>query len=401
MKKLLTISLMAAAVCTLASCSKTEITPAAANSQTIGFTPLNGKFSTKAMIDDTAYKTSDPTFGTFAYYLPKGKTWQANMTDAELYIPISEVSYLSSVSTWSTATPYYWPKTGGLTFFSYSPYKYQETAYADTELDIKPLDDKDGFTLAYDVDIHQDTDFMVADIAENKTENGTNGGYKGVPTVFHHKLTQIVGINFLTVGKDATTGELVEKDYAHGNDGSTKPYEAGDVVFKLKKVTVNDLYTQCTYGYTNTTSASGITDGWYPDYYEPKDYTWYDKSSAPEQFSGNTKFNLTYKTYDSSRNSYLLILPQYLSDPKGTIVPAVNPSITIEYQVLTYTSATAHATENVSETIYLYNVHNKANAIEMNKKITYTFKINLEDRRIYWAPSIIDWETEDSFTATI
>ena len=400
MKKLLTISLMAAAVCTLASCSKTEITPAAADSQTIGFTPLNGKFSTKAMIDDTAYKTSDPTFGTFAYYLPKGKTWQGNMADAELYIPISEVSYLDAVSTWSTATPYYWPKTGGLTFFSYSPYKYQEAGSTET-LAIEALTGNDGIQLAYDVDAHQDTDFMVADIAEDKTENGTNGGYKGVPTVFHHKLTQIVGINFLTVGKDATTGELVEKDYAYGDNGDTAPYKAGDVVFKLKKVTVNDLCTKGLYGYTNTTATTGITDGWYPDYTTPKSYTWYDKSSAPEQFSGNTKFNLTYKTYDSSRNSYLLILPQFLSDPKGAIVPAVNPSITIEYQVLTYTGATAHATENVSETIYLYNVHNKAGAIEMNKKITYTFKINLEDRRIYWAPSIIDWENEDSFTATI
>ncbi len=400
MKKLLTFSLMAAAVCALASCSKTEITPAAANSQTVGFTPLNGKFSTKAMIDGTAYKTSDPTFGTLAYYLPKDKNWQDNMDEAELYVPISEVSYLSSASTWSTATPYYWPKTGSLTFFSYSPYKYQEAGSTET-LAIEALSGNDGIQIeGYNVDAHQDTDFMVADIAKDKTANETNGGYKGVPTVFRHKLSQIVGINFLTVGEDAS-GNLVEKDYAYGDNGGSAPYKAGDVVFKLKKVTVNDLCTTGIYGYTNTTATTGITDGWYPDYTSPKTYTWYDKSSAPEQFTGNTKFNLTYKTHDSSRNSYLLILPQYLSDPKGTIVPAVNPSITIEYQVLTYTSDSAYATENVSETIYLYNVHNKASAIEMNKKITYTFKINLEDRRIYWAPSIIDWESEDSFTATI
>ena len=392
---------MAAAVFTIASCSKTEISQAAADTQTVGFTPLNGKFSTKAMIDGTAYKTSDPTFGTLAYYLPKGKTWQDNMADAKLYVPISEVGYLDAASTWSTATPYYWPKTGGLTFFSYSPYKYQEAGSTET-LAVEALTGNDGFQLEYDVDAHQDTDFMVADIAKDKTANETNGGYKGVPTVFHHKLTQIVGINFLTVGKDAS-GNLVEKDYANGDNGDTAPYKAGDVVFKLKKVTVNNLCTTGLYGYTNTNAAdaSNITDGWYPDYSAPKSYTWYDKSSAPEQFSGNTKFNLTYKTYDSSRNAYLLILPQYLYDPKGKIVPTVNPSITIEYQVLTYTSATAYATENVSETIYLYNVHNKAAAIEMNKKITYTFKINLEDRRIYWAPSIIDWEEENAFTATI
>ena len=212
------------------------------------------------MIDGATYKSTDPTFGTLAYYLPKGKTWLANMADAELYIPISEVSYLSSVSTWSTATPYYWPKTGSLTFFSYSPYKYKEAGSTET-LAVEALTGNDGFQLEYDVDAHQDTDFMVADIAKDKTANETNGGYKGVPTVFRHKLTQIVGINFLTVGKDAS-GNLVEKDYANGDNGDTAPYKAGDVVFKLKKVTVNNLCTTGLYGYTNTNAAdaSDITD---------------------------------------------------------------------------------------------------------------------------------------------
>ncbi len=399
MKRVSVILALAVAVL-FVGCTKNEVAPVDGELQSVGFSPLAGKHSTKATVDGTDYKTSDPTFGTFAYFLEKGKTWNANMADAQLYIPVSEVSYFSSISTWTTAVPYYWPKQGSLTFFAYSPYKYQEAAYSSTALAVEFLTGNDGFQIEnYDVDAHQDTDFMVADFAQNKTANETNGGYKGVPVVFHHKLSQIVAINFLTVGEDAS-GNLVEKDYAHGNDGSTKPYEAGDVVFKLKKVTVNKLCTTGIYGYTTTTASTGITDSWYPDYSAPKSYIWYDKSSAPEQFSGNTKFNLTYQSYDSSRNAYLLILPQYLYDPKGSIVPAVNPSITIEYQVLTYTSATTYATENVSETIYLYNVHNKAGSIEMNKKITYTFKINLEDRRIYWAPSVVDWESQ-TFTAEI
>lgn len=58
--------------------------------------------------------------------------------------------------------------------------------------------------------------------------------------------------------------------------------------------------------------------------------------------------------------------------------------------MLTYSDATNFSTENVTEDIYLYNIH--SGAIDMNKKITYNFKINLEDRKIYWAPSVADWD---------
>lgn len=60
--------------------------------------------------------------------------------------------------------------------------------------------------------------------------------------------------------------------------------------------------------------------------------------------------------------------------------------------MLTYSDATNHSTEDVSEDVYLYNIHNNASAIDMNKKITYNFKINLENNKIYWAPSVADWE---------
>ena len=42
-------------------------------------------------------------------------------------------------------------------------------------------------------------------------------------------------------------------------------------------------------------------------------------------------------------------------------------------------------------------------AIAMNKKITYTIKIDLDNNgqtRIYWAPSVVDWEDE-AYSTTI
>ena len=405
MKKVLTAAILAVTTCAFIGCTKNEVKSISDNPQAVRFLPLNGKHSTKVMVNGTTYPADLP-FGTLAYYLPSGN-WNANMANATLYIPISKVvnkSGATSGNAWEVeGKEYYWPKSGSLTFFAYSPFSYQEPNGG--ELAIESLSGNDGIQIVdYDVDAHQDTDFMVADIAKDKKANEDQPGsslYNGVPVVFRHKLSQIVGINFQTVitSTTATGTALVEHDYAHGHSEIAGDLEAGDIVFKLKKVEVRNLYTKGTYGYTHTNAAS-VTDDWMT-HAEKKDYHWFDKETAPEAFAGNTKFNLTYKTYKATRNDYLLILPQALktSAPTITTPAAEDPLIHIEYQVLTYSDNIHYSTEEVSEDVYLYNIHNSASAIEKNKKITYNFKINLEDRKIYWAPSVERWEdlTPDDF----
>lgn len=398
MKKVLPAAILAVTTCAFIGCTKNEVRSISDNPQAVRFLQLNGKYSTKGMVDGPTYPDNLP-FGTLAYYLPSGN-WNTNMADATLYIPISKVvnkSGATSGSVWEVdEKEYYWPKSGGLTFFAYSPFSYQEAG--GSNLVIEPLQGNDGIQIVdYDVDAHQDTDFMVADIAKDKKANEANPGsslYTGVPVVFRHKLSQIVGINFQTVitSTTATGTALVEHDYAHRHSEIAGNLEAGDIVFKLKKVEVRNLYTKGTYGYTDT-KADPVTDHWMT-LDEKKDYTWFNKETAPEAFAGNTKFNLTYKTDDATRNDYLLILPQALktSAPTITTPAAEDPLIHIEYQVLTYSDNIHFSTENVSEDVYLYNIHKSANAIEMNKKITYNFKINLADRKIYWAPSVADWD---------
>lgn len=397
MKKVLTAAILAVTTCAFIGCTKNEVKSISDNPQAVRFLPLNGKHSTKGMADGTTYPADLP-FGTLAYYLPSEKNWDANMADATLYIPISKVenkTQAASGSVWEVdGKEYYWPKSGGLTFFAYSPFSYQEAGGSD--LVIEGLSGNDGIQIVnYDVDAHQDTDFMVADIAKNKTANEANPGsslYTGVPVVFRHKLSQIVGINFQTVitSTTATGTALVEHDYAHGHSESAGDLKAGDIVFKLKKVEVRNLYTKGTYGYTHTNTAS-VTDDWMT-HAEKKNYHWFDKETAPEAFADNKTFNLTYKTHKATRNDYLLILPQPLITPGTTTPKTTDPLIHIEYQVLTYSDDIHYSTENVSEDVYLYNIHKSANKIDMNKKITYNFKINLADRKIYWAPSVEDWE---------
>lgn len=395
MKKVLTAAILAVTTCAFIGCSKNEVRSISDNPQAVRFLPLNGKHSTKVMVDGTTYPEDLP-FGTLAYYLPSGN-WDANMADATLYIPISKVenkTNATSGSAWEVERKtYYWPKNGSLTFFAYSPFSYAEGGDLAVTAITSPAND--GIQIVdYDVDAHQATDFMVADIAKDKTANVVKPGsslYTGVPIVFRHKLSQIVGINFQTVitSTTATGTALVEHDYAHGHSESAGDLEAGDIVFKLKKVVVKNLYTKGTYGYTDT-KADPVTDHWMTlDVKKP--YTWFDKETAPEAFVGNKTFNLKYNTQETSNNDYLLILPQPLITPGTTTLKTTDPLIHIEYQVLTY-NGTDFSTENVSEDVYLYNIHNSANAIDMNKKITYNFKINLADRKIYWAPSVENWD---------
>ena len=407
MKKITFVALAALAV--LAACTKTEVTPQQSAPQQISFTPLSSKPSTKAMISGTTYSTTDPTFGSLAYYVPSG-TWNTKMsdTDTKLYIPTSEISYNSTNSVWTTAKPYYWPKSGSLTFFAYSPYNYQETNSATAApITVTAGTDKDGIVISsYNVDAHQDTALMVADVtkSKDKTDNGTNGGYTGVPIVFQHKLAQIVGINLETVKSNAT-GVLEVYDYANSHDGTSgKEYQAGDVVFKLKNVSVNKLNTigKYTYSSTNTSSPSSL----WSDHSAPKDnYFWYDctsdNSGNPEPFTDNKEFALTFNNkHTSNANPYLLVLPQPLTERSST-TSLDKPYLHLEYQVLTYTDDTNYATENVEENVDLYIIHGGASGaatsgieIAQNKKITYTIRINLETRQIYWAPSVVDWEIE-------
>lgn len=384
MKKVLTAAILAVTTCAFIGCTKNEVRSISDNPQAVRFLPLNGKHSTKVMVDDTTYPDDLP-FGTLAYYLPSGN-WDDKMADATLYIPKSKVVHNNG--NWEVdGKTYYWPKSGSLTFFAYSPFAHEDGTLLAVDKVYNTTHDDGIHILNYDVHAHQATDFMVADIAKDKTANESNGGYTGVPIVFRHKLSQIVGINFQTV---ITNGNaLVKHDYSYGR--STKgPLQAGDVVFKLKKVEVKDLYTVGDYVYSGTGAGSVANDGWANQVQNSKEtYHWFNKETAPEAFVDNTTFNLKYNTQYTSNKPYLLVLPQPCNSTLTTTPATTDPLIHIEYQVLTYSDATNCSTENVSEDVYLYKIHG---AIDMNKKITYNFKINLADRKIYWAPSVADWE---------
>ena len=71
--------------------------------------------------------------------------------------------------------------------------------------------------------------------------------------------------------------------------------------------------------------------------------------------------------------------------------------IILNYTIKTY-NGTDWVNDEVTKTIKLKDIHaapgaaTGSEAFEMNKKITYNFTIGLN--QIYWAPSVVDWESE-------
>ena len=379
MKKFYLIAL--AACVALVACTKNEVRPVSTD-QEITFETAVYKASSKALISTNKYPKS-ATFGTVAY----------RESNEEKYFGPEEVSYNSTKHYWSTATAYYWPVNDALTFMSYSPFKYQESAHSSTAITV--TDSYNQLAIYdYDVAAHQDTDLMVADIQKGKKANTTQDGgtwQKGVPTVFHHKLSQIVAINFQTVD---TQDPSTKKDYANGHDGSSaKPYVAGDQQFFINEVSLKNTCFKGSYSYVydDSTSPATTTETWTKAATTESSTLWFTEPSAYSNAAG--KFIggeiHPYRTDDAgaaATNNYILILPQTF-EAYANKVDA--PHIYIKYTVRTYYAANGYSDEVIEEFVPIYDIHP---TWAMNKKITYNF--NLTKQRIYWDPQVVNWDSE-------
>ena len=392
MKKYFIIAI--AACVALAACTKNEVKPVVAD-QEITFETAVYKASSKALISTTTYPNT-ATFGTVAYKESTGKA---------KYFGPEEVSYNSTKYYWSTATAYYWPVNDALTFMSYSPYKYQESDHSSTAIAVTDSYNRLAIS-GYDVAAHQETDLMVADIQKGQEANTTQQGgtwQKGVPTIFHHKLSQIVAINFQTVDTQAPNDK---KDYAGGRDGSAaKPYQAGDQQFFLNEVALCKTCFTGSYEYTYVDASSAVTkDEWTKGSTIVDKTMWFTEPSALQNVYG--KFmdgeivpHRTDNIGDPATNNYILILPQtfesYTLGNESTV-----PHIYIKYTVRTYyadnklnTDNDGFSDETIETVVPLYDIHSTTDHTwAMNKKITYTF--NLTKQRIYWDPQVVNWDSE-------
>lgn len=188
MKKYIIIA--AAALAASVACSKVET---ASIQKEIKFEVANS-VQTKAF---TGSVYSNGAFGTYAWF---------NDTDA--FMVNEQVD--NNGTAWTTVDhTFYWPKTGSVSFISYSPFEGTSNVAGATPAVTKNTITYTGVTAGT-------TDLMYADKATcsnnvNEVEDGTNS-FTGVPTIFRHALAKLsfkVMANF-TEWDDATTGSHTE-----------------------------------------------------------------------------------------------------------------------------------------------------------------------------------------------
>lgn len=380
MKK--SILLAAAAIAALAGCSKVEVKSVDEAPARISWNAVVGKHSTKAPVEGTTFDKNH-SFKTFAFYNANGTAWP---TGASLYIDNQEVKYYPAAvapfvaNSWHTGTVNYWPKQGSLTFFSYS--------FANNSVSFTgnlTCTAAGGLKLVgYDVNENKNSDFMVADIQTDQRQNTTSTARaeKGVPTIFRHALTQIVGFYVTTKG-----------------DYKGTPLAAGSKVIDVKSIKIVNADSKGDYFMTN--DAATRTEDWI-NLSESKTYV-YTPVSGNSEASNTTAAELVneqkiFLPQDFAASGYTYhagasLLQKSLERQTAAYKTAVEAvgHIELKYTIKTYTDATNYSEEEVTELIALHEIGNW----KINKKITYKITIDLSSNIIYWDPTVVAWAEDD------
>ena len=349
MKKVL---LMAVAVGTvLTGCVKNEtVNGTVVSDSKIRFeSPLVGS-TTRAVPGEIASSTAYPereSFKVWGWYHSGNYTtfgdadngWANYMTD----VSGNPLTVSKSGNSWVPAQDYYWPKTGKLTFATYSPADAAGTL-SHGAAGLKIAD----FVVAA---VGAQYDLMYSDRAYNRTESTNNyagaavNTYEGVDIVFHHALSSIVFV----VGTDMD-------------------YSSADADFKIKKIELSNIVNKGSFAENLTDATTTRDPAWTPsaEVADKVAYVPFDGSFAvPED-------GTTYSEPSDAKD--LLLLPQAFDD---------NATVTV-----TYTMETAASGEIEHQTVL--KIKDYTSQWEPNKR--YTYRIIFGLNKIYFAPVVEDWD---------
>lgn len=350
MKKLIVLF---SAVAALAACSKNETVPAVSGENV----EISYKVAPRTKADPQTFDTHN-VFASWAYYLPSGKNWGENWEvrkDAKPYIGEahagSTISYKEGI--WKDQnTSYYWPKGGALTFFAYSlnssntlPNQYSEDLFFYCENGENAY----GISGVLNLDIHPNTDFLVADIASDQTSNKEIYNFNGVPTLFKHKLSRI---QFAVKKKEEYTGATIT----------------------LNSITFNNVAHTGHYGQYNKENGK---DTFTNDYWNEVDKT------SPIVYT-TTDFVVTsstdYVPVKETNETHYIYIPQNFKNVTETDKIA---TIEVKYTVT--------FKDGISETyIKTLNVKDIFEDWKVGKRYTFNLSFSLDE--IKWAPAVGDWE---------
>ena len=277
MKKLIVLF---SAVAALAACSKNEVVPAVSGENV----EISYKVAPRTKADPQAFDTKN-VFASWAYYLPSGKKWDANRTEAKEYISNSKISFNDGV--WKNKDiSHYWPNGGSLTFFAYSlnrnnlELKHEETGHS-YPIECHNADNAYGINATIDLKENKNLDLLVAEIAKDRTQNEKFYSLNGVPTLFKHKFSRI---QFAVKKKEEYTGatitlnSIIFNNVAYAGHYSQFNKEEGHDTFTQDYCKEADLrgsivYTTTDFAVTSATDYAPVTETDETNYiYMPQDF---------------------------------------------------------------------------------------------------------------------------------
>lgn len=337
-----------AAAAALAACAKNEVTPVLSNEN--AEIAYNVAPKTKALDPDKQENFAEGNvFASWAYYLPKGKTWADNYdadatngkTKPQPYIVNSKISHLNGI--WKDQSKsYYWPKDGGsLTFLAYSLNRGDLTLAG--EHSAFTCDNAGGVQGHIELIDNKNTDFLVAEIAADKTANENQYVFNGVPTLFKHKLSRVA----CTVKKAA---------------------EYADKKFELTEISFLNVATYGSYGQLPTEGFTAAT-------------------VKHDQIYTNAVQEITTTAAPVATEDVVIYMPQTFEDATA--------QIQVKYTVTTKVG-TVTVVENCVKEI---SIKDKFAEWAMGKK--YTFNITFALDEITWDPAVEKWENATAADVTI
>ena len=364
----------AAALVTLAACTKVESTVEAPQRE-ISFQVANS-LQTKA----TGSVYDNGAFGTYAWF---------NNTDD--FMVNEQVNKSGSV--WKTVDhTFYWPKTGSISFISYSPFAGTSDTAGSVPTVTKNSITYTGITAGTTDLMYADRATCNANVNEVTDSDTADSGFSGVPTVFRHALAKLsfdIKANFLEYD-DATNGSHTEWEVTVTSAKIGGFKTTGDCALTLNadgKSWNKPVTTVGTVDYNVWTNLSGTT----------ADQELVDATTYPTGIELTT----TAKPLNPATG---FVMPQVLDAAQ---------TLTMSFHIKTTLSNGKTIEEDIVDKVVNIKDISTLKAWQMNENIHYTINIkptasdasnphndDPEDVIITFDPAVADWTNVDA-AATI
>lgn len=340
MKKWFDIAVLAVLV-GLTACTKVESTPEA--QETISFAVGSYAHATKA---EQALGTGDYA-GITSF---KSSAWLHAQGAAAGTAFFTNETISKTGSTWEPALDYFWPKhpSSYINFVSWYSTIAPDSGY--------PTEDEIRWTV--DTDLASNAVILLAEKAWEQKTNVTTYFTSGVPTLFHHMLTEVI--------IKVKSGAVSETE-----SGVTTTWALDVSNFKIENV-----YKTGTLALTNTVApASAGTTTW---------------TTSGWDFTGKTKTDMDVVTASTRLTSDFTTLLA------SSVLPQSISGISLSFDYAVETKTTNGTTTNTlvesgsKNGILLSSFEGYNGDWEMNKKITYSITINPKTGAITITPTVED-----------